>query len=992
MRWSEQLVAIDRDKILETAQKLVAKGRFDKAILEFQKLIAEDPSDARTLLRIGDLHLKAQQYAEAIAVYERVGQQYAQAGFALKAIAVYKNVREIIQKHVPHLEDRFGYIVPKLAELYTQLGLTSDALAAYDEMATRLQRLGRDRDAIDIFRKVVALDPENPLPHLRLAEAFVRVKELDRAADAFGTAGEILLRMGRADDALRVFERLLVQQPTARFARLAAEIYLARATAADAMLALQKLQICVKENSRDLDTLELLARAFDVLGQPAKAVEVHKEAGRIARESGQRDRLAQLLQVLTSRAPHDDGVKQLAAQLRVMDRGGAPSTAPPSTIAPSAMPPSSSIPISVAEVLDADDFEGAESLDSIEVESLEYEGDEPIPLRASRPPDEQPETRSADAQVREVVARVDQLRHRGAYDRAIEELRAAIDRHPSFRDLRERLTDTLIEVGDQDSAVAEMLHYAGWLSHSDDAEGAARLLDEVLLLDAQNATALEMLRMLGYALPEVEHYEGSPEIQPPSTSADLFAPPSFAVPSAYDYAQQQNYGRNQYSTTPDPYANDARDIGTAPPPPSYAPGDTRGSYVDDVEGDPYGGLQPYSESGYTDAYGNYVDTSGQSVGQRGGYPHPQGGVIDPSSYDPDAPLPSYDLEEVGAEQALSRHYTGSHMAAPTAMSQAPLVELDDPFGPLPSFPIDDGSVQIVDAPPMSAASVSLAAPMSSAPRQQIDEDALEEIDFFTQHGMIEEAKNLLTEQLSRAPNHPLLLERQRELAQASSRSPATAPPPSSHLDDRSFDIAASLGALDELEPEAPQAAAPKPRSHSFGEQVSVETVFEQFKAGVAAQVPDGDAATHYELGLAYKDMGLVADAIREFEIAARDPARTCVAESLIGMMHLDHGQIDPAIDAFIRGLHAAHKTPDQELALTYEVGNAYELRGNADQAIYYFQVVSRTDPSYRDGRGSVAERILRLQPQGRPAAVATSGNDGLGDDFDQAFDDLFGKN
>lgn len=985
-------MAIDRDKILESAQKLIAKGRFDKAIVEFQKLIADDPNDARTLLRVGDLHLKAQQYAEAIAVYERVGQQYAQAGFALKAIAVYKNVREIIQKHVPHLEDRFGYIVPKLAELYTQLGLTSDALAAYDEMATRLQRLGRDRDAIDVFRKVVALDPNNPLPHLRLAEAFVRVKELDRAADAFGTAGEILLRMGRADDALRVFERLLVQQPTARFARLAAEIYLARATASDAMSALQKLQICVKENSRDLDTLELLARAFDVLGQPAKAVEVHKEAGRIARENGQRDRLAHLVQILTARAPHDDGVKQLAAQLRVVDRGGAPSTAPPSTIAPSAMPPSSAIPISVVEEVQPDEFESVDSLDSIEVEAVEYEGDEPIPLRPSRPPELEADGRSAEAQVREIVVRVDQLRNRGAHDRAIEELRVAIDRHPSFRDLRERLTDTLIEVGDQDSAVAEMLHYAGWLSHAGDAEGAARLLDEVLLLDAHNATALEMLRMLGYALPEVEHYEASPEMQPPSTTTDLFAPPSFAVPSAYDYQQHEKaYGRDAYSTTPDPYANDASDIGTAPPPASYAPADARGSYVDDPAVDPYGGLQPYSESGYTDAYGNYVDTSGQAA-RHPGY-GPDRGAIDPSSYDPDAPLPSYDLEEVGAEQALSRHYTGAHAAVPTAMSQAPMVELDDPFGPLPSFPIDDGSVQIVDAPPLSTA-MPAAGPSFSGqtPRVAIDEDALEEIDFFTQHGMIEEARNLLTEQLSRAPNHPLLLERQRELAQASSRAPATAPPPASHLDDRSFDIAASLGALDELEPEAPQAVAAKAPTHSFGEQVSVETVFEQFKAGVAAQVPDGDAATHYELGLAYKDMGLVQDAIREFEIAARDPARACVAESLIGMMHLDHGQIDPAIDAFIRGLHSAHKTPEQELALTYEVGNAYELRGNADQAVYYFQLVSRTDPSYRDGRGSVAERILRLQPQGRPAAVATSGNDGLGDDFDQAFDDLFGKN
>ena len=119
-------------------------------------------------------------YAEAIATYDRVGQFYSAQGFALKAIAVYKQIRELIRKHVPQLEDRYGHIVPKLATIYTQLGLTSDALAAYDEVATRLQRGGRDREAIDVFRRMVELDPSNPLPHLRLAEACCRVQSRRR--------------------------------------------------------------------------------------------------------------------------------------------------------------------------------------------------------------------------------------------------------------------------------------------------------------------------------------------------------------------------------------------------------------------------------------------------------------------------------------------------------------------------------------------------------------------------------------------------------------------------------------------------------------------------------------------------------------------------------------------------------------------------------------------------------------------------------------------
>ncbi len=966
-------MAFDRDKILEAAQKLVAKGRFDKAIVEYQKLVAHDPSDARTLLRIGDLHLKTQQFAEAIAVYERVGQQYAQAGFALKAIAVYKNVREIIQKHVPHLEDRFGYIVPQLAELYSQLGLTSDALAAFDEMATRLQRLGRDRDAIDVFRKVVALDPENPLPHLRLAEAFVRVKELDRAADSFGTAGEILLRMGRHDDALRVFERLLLQQPTPRFARLAAEIYLSRQTANDAMAALQKLQICVKEDPRDLDTLELLARAFDVLGQPAKAVEVHKEAGRIAKSDGNKDRLAAIVNVLSARAPHDDGVKQLAAQLRVLERGGAPSIAPGGSQFPSASAAPSVGPISVAEEVDLDELE---DLEGGELESVSIDGDqrmpeseEPIPLRSSRPPGQF----DSEREVHDVLARAEHLRQQGRHDRAIEELRAVIERNPAARPLREKLTDLLIESGDQESAVVEMLHFAGWLANTDDPEGAARLLDEVLLFDAQNPTALEMLRMLGYALPDGgDGADVHPsEYEAPSRAAhDLFAPPSFAVPSAYD----------PYAAARPAYAQHPQAIPLSPQ--EYEPPTDQGALVGATSSQDYA----YGDAGI--------------------------GFDDPSSYDPDAPLPSYDLEEVGAEQALSRHYTGSHPSIPVAsfappsvhapaqpqpplgqaldrsrdLSGAPLVELDDPFGPLPSFPIDDSNGAVVDAPPLSASQA-----VAASGRVAIDEDALEEIDFFAQHGMFDEARNLLSEQLARSPNHPLLLERQRELQQLATQAPATSPPPSGMIIYRSFDIAASLGALDELE--MPAASKRKPAAPPPGEQVSVETVFEAFKQGVAAQVPESDAQTHYDLGGAYKEMGLIHDAITEFQIAARDPARECVCLSVIGLIHLEQGNIEEALNAFIGGLHAFQKTPEQELALTYEVANAYELRGNPDQALHFFERVARTEPGYQDMRGSVADRITRLQPAPKQQSIARASNaESLGDEFDKAFDDLFGKN
>ena len=48
-------MAIDREKVLLAAQGFIQKKRYDRAVAEYQKIIQQDPDDARTLLKIGDL-------------------------------------------------------------------------------------------------------------------------------------------------------------------------------------------------------------------------------------------------------------------------------------------------------------------------------------------------------------------------------------------------------------------------------------------------------------------------------------------------------------------------------------------------------------------------------------------------------------------------------------------------------------------------------------------------------------------------------------------------------------------------------------------------------------------------------------------------------------------------------------------------------------------------------------------------------------------------
>ncbi len=194
------------------------------------------------------------------------------------------------------------------------------------------------------------------------------------------------------------------------------------------------------------------------------------------------------------------------------------------------------------------------------------------------------------------------------------------------------------------------------------------------------------------------------------------------------------------------------------------------------------------------------------------------------------------------------------------------------------------------------------------------------------------------------------------------------------MEDRAFDIAESLRGSD-----GDRASGVGPGGGAPTDQVDVEEVFEKFKAGVAEQIDVDDAQSHYDLGVAYKEMGLVDDALREFEVAARDVKRVCVCQSMIGMIHIERGNLNEAIDAFMRGLQSPERTRDQEAALSYEIGAAFEVKRMNKQALDYFQrtarltpVVSRhagADPATPEGRAEAARprrrrgRRRRVRPR-----------------------------
>jgi tetratricopeptide (TPR) repeat protein len=137
--------------------------------------------------------------------------------------------------------------------------------------------------------------------------------------------------------------------------------------------------------------------------------------------------------------------------------------------------------------------------------------------------------------------------------------------------------------------------------------------------------------------------------------------------------------------------------------------------------------------------------------------------------------------------------------------------------------------------------------------------------------------------------------------------------------------------------------------------------------------------------VAYKEMGLHPDAINEFGIAGRDPKLECTCFAMIGMIHLEQGDLDKAAEAYIRGLGASQKNVDQEMSLYYDLGTVYEMKGSASEALYYFKKIARRDPGYRD----VRERIEALDPTRAPESATSARSLEADDEFDAAFDELF---
>ncbi len=309
---------IDRVKVLEKAQKYAEKKAYPQALEQYRMLLQADPKDARTLLKTAELEAKTGAFAAACDTYETLAKLYTRQGFVPKAIAVYRQMREVIGKNGALLEQQYGHIVAEIGELYERLGHINEARTAYDEAARRLVQQGRDPEAITVLRRIVKLEPHAVMSRVRLAEALVRAGDVHAAVAELDFAARALRGHGQIEDALRVTERLLHLRLDMGHARNAAEMYLARGAEGDAIRALEKLRPCFTAEPRDIGVLTLLVKAFAEAGYPKRSFDAQKQLARAARDAGKSSLFRETVQALLGVAPTDEAVRELGVDAQLL--------------------------------------------------------------------------------------------------------------------------------------------------------------------------------------------------------------------------------------------------------------------------------------------------------------------------------------------------------------------------------------------------------------------------------------------------------------------------------------------------------------------------------------------------------------------------------------------------------------------------------------------------------------------------------------------------
>ncbi len=141
------------------------------------------------------------------------------------------------------------------------------------------------------------------------------------------------------------------------------------------------------------------------------------------------------------------------------------------------------------------------------------------------------------------------------------------------------------------------------------------------------------------------------------------------------------------------------------------------------------------------------------------------------------------------------------------------------------------------------------------------------------------------------------------------------------------------------------------------EEADFAKMLSQFKEKVSENIEAGDVRAHYDLGTAYKEMGLLEEAISAFQAALRASANHLPTYELMGQTFIDMGQPEAAVRTLQRALKIEGGVEDEFVGIYYYLARAYEALNKKESAVEYYDRVFSLDINFAD----VTERLRELR-------------------------------
>jgi pilus assembly protein FimV len=980
----------------KAANLLAADGFTSKAIALFKKVLNIDPKKMDAHLALGDLNAEKGLTGSALESYKIVADDYTHQKQTAKALEIYQKMADLSPSNVA--------FQIKLGDMYSKEGMKEKSAKAYLAAADAHLSKNEFKDARHLFEKILAVDPGNKEVYHRAGIVYFHEGKFVEACKALKPAFEndqsnkelieiyleALEKAGKDVEAEQVLRKLLAETPdNAELREKLYDLFLAKkdfekALVEAAMLADGKIGSGNTEEAEEIyktfaagspyfpPIRQKLAEFYISVNRPLDAAAELLQAAELFVTEGDHQTARAVLTQAVEIAPDMAQARERLAQMQTAVTA-APLPEPEITTAEEPIPviPSPVVP-----------------------------EPEPLPVLEAPPPAPAPPVAEApvpaeeDPAIIEAFTEVDVLIKYGLADKAVEQLEALSSNVPENLRIHIKLREIYREQGNIDKAVQHALVAVSLYSKYGKDDQAKAALQETFEMAPDHPAVLSRLGRVPVAPKEPVREAREEVLQPEIIPDDMVAPLTAAVISP-----------------PSPEKIPAETI--APPKPAPA---------DEIEFDGLGTELPPLDEAWLAETVPVVEQPAieqQPVDEApvfGEVPS----IVEPTAIDQlpaeEAPffgdVPSVAEPTVEEQPSIEIEFAGEleqSMPAPVEKAAAPEPSIGVNVSELwaeAEFYFQQGLFdeakkhysQIIAVTPGNQRAIDRLAEISREEDEARElaklTDAVEGLEGYlppeSTEGVLaasasddDAVRSLMQEiqQLRQQPAPPAPPPKEKKIvapppqiaAEAVSRPlepakkaeegedffdlgaelqrEAAAAQQKETTSEEFFDLAAELS--DEL------GNAPIPvRPAEPAEEQSLDDIFEEFKRGVEQQSSKEDADTHYNLGVAYKEMGLLDDAIGEFSMTPEDEPKFAQSRYMLGLCYMEKEEYQNAIGEIRNALNYAESLgfdAENGIEMHYDLGLACQCAGDIVGAVDEFQKVINENPNYRDTAAKLKE-------------------------------------